>query len=108
MKDVGWSVHDSVLNEGGGTMADSKVLNASDFPSLQAAVDALPREGGEVFLPAGLYVLATDLVIGKPNVVLRGAESGGTIIQSSQMNEARAVIDVRRAGFCAKWLELEC
>lgn len=89
-------------------MANSKMLNAGDFPSLQAAVDALPLEGGQIFLPAGLYVFAHDVVIGKPNVVLRGAEGGGTIIQTSQLKETRAVVDVRREGFCAKWLKFDC
>ena len=89
-------------------MANSEVLNAGDFPSLQAAVDALPLEGGQIFLPAGIHRFAHDVVIAKPNVVLRGAEGGGTIIQTSQLKEGRAVLDVKREGFCAKWLKFEC
>ncbi len=36
-------------------------VNAADFPNLQAAVDALPEGGGEVFLPPGTYNLDKTL-----------------------------------------------
>ncbi|MFC4308765.1 pectinesterase family protein [Steroidobacter flavus] len=44
--------------------------NGTAFLSLQAAVDALPASGGEILLPAGEY--REKIVIGKPNVRLRG------------------------------------
>src|SRR5438093_307904 len=46
------------------TAADPVVtssLIASDFPDLQAAVDALPRQQGEIDLPPGKYVLKKTL-----------------------------------------------
>lgn len=40
---------------GGYRAGNSSWLNAMDFPSIQAAVDALPPLGGTVFIPAGGY-----------------------------------------------------
>jgi hypothetical protein len=37
------------------------VVNAKDFPSLQAAIDSLPPEGGTVMLPPGTYTLTSPL-----------------------------------------------
>ena len=47
-------------------------LNASNFPGLQEAIDALPSKGGVLFIPAGTYRLRKGLVIDKPNVSLVG------------------------------------
>ncbi len=44
--------------------------NGASFISLQAAVDALPADGGEILLPPGEY--REKIVIDKPNVRLRG------------------------------------
>lgn len=44
--------------------------NGTAFLSLQAAVNALPADGGEILLPAGEY--REKIVIDKPNVRLRG------------------------------------
>ena len=43
--------------------ADAKParVTVTDFPSLQAAVDALPEGGGEVVLPPGVYYLDKTL-----------------------------------------------
>lgn len=39
-------------------------INAADYPTLKAAVDAVPPGGGTVFVPAGAYILdASDLPI---------------------------------------------
>ena len=40
-------------------------VNADDFPSLQAAVDALGQTGGEVRLSAKVYVLDQPVVLSK-------------------------------------------
>jgi hypothetical protein len=43
-------------------------LNARDFVSIQAAIDALPATGGIVYLPAGVYTVTSTIVVpfGKP------------------------------------------
>ena len=45
----------------GGGAPGTSWLNARSFPSIQAAIDALPPWGGTVFLPAGLYSLTETL-----------------------------------------------
>ena len=47
-------------------------VSAGDYPSIQAAIDALPSEGGRVYIPAGTYILKGSL---KPrdNVTISGA-----------------------------------
>ena len=49
------------------------VIDAIDYDSLQAAVDALPAEGGVVTLPPGTFELTEPLVISKSDVLLRGS-----------------------------------
>ncbi|MEM7146327.1 MAG: right-handed parallel beta-helix repeat-containing protein [Verrucomicrobiota bacterium] len=56
-------------------VADSmgESIRAADYPSLQAAIDALPAEGGEVVLPAGRFELSEPLLVTIGDVHLRGA-----------------------------------
>lgn len=55
--------------EGGFRASDVSWLNAKDFPTIQAAVDALPREGGTVFIPAGAYTPTTTPAFQPPLVL---------------------------------------
>lgn len=48
---------------GGGDPYPVAVLNARDFPTIQAAIDALPPWGGTVQVPAGLYLLTDTLYL---------------------------------------------
>ena len=52
--------------------------DADDAPAIQKAIDA--TTSGAVTLPAGRFVLMSEVVIEKPNVVLRGAGRGKTIL----------------------------
>ena len=47
-------------------------IDASQYPSLQAAIDALPAEGGIVNLPPGTFELSEPLVITPRRVRLSG------------------------------------
>jgi nitrous oxidase accessory protein NosD len=49
------------------------VIRAEAHGSLQAAVEAVPEEGGVVELPAGTFEISEPLVINRPDVLLRGA-----------------------------------
>ncbi len=82
-------------------------LSASDFPSIQAALDALPPGGGRVYIPAGTYVLKGSLkpcdnvtICGAgPSTVLRACDlvTGKT---TSQLNVGDKQVDVENtAGF---------
>ena len=49
------------------------VIDASRYPSIQAALDALPEEGGMVNLPPGTFEISEPLKVGKGDVLIRGA-----------------------------------
>ncbi len=49
----------------------SGAINATDYVSIQDAVDSLPSTGGTVFIPAGLYIISSPIKL-PSNVVLTG------------------------------------
>ena len=49
------------------------VVTGSDLAAITAAIEALPAEGGTVFLPAGRYLLDGPVLLDRDNVTLRGA-----------------------------------
>jgi len=48
-------------------------IDASRYPSIQAAFDALPDEGGVVSLPPGTFEISEPLKVGKGDVLVKGA-----------------------------------
>jgi len=60
-------------------------INAADYTTLQAAVDALPETGGIVQIPAGHYKIEQPLVLSRPDVLLQGA---GTATHIENVNTA--------------------
>jgi hypothetical protein len=58
-------------------------IEAGDYPSLQAAIDALPDDGGLVRIPPGVFEIHEPLVINKPDVQIEGA---GTATHIKNMN----------------------
>jgi parallel beta-helix repeat protein len=59
-------------------------VDASQFATLQAALDALPRKGGLVLLPAGEFEIHEPLRVQSDDVCLQGA---GTATHIKNMNE---------------------
>lgn len=51
---------------------------SGDFASVQSAVDALPREGGEILIRPGVY--EERVVVHRSHVLLRGESRQGTVI----------------------------
>ena len=49
------------------------VIDAGQFPSIQAAIDALPDEGGVVRLPPGTFEINEPLMMTKSDVLIEGA-----------------------------------
>jgi len=60
-------------------------IDAADYPTLQAALDALPAEGGLVRLPAGEFSIQEPLRIRTGDVCLEGA---GTATVIKNLNES--------------------
>jgi len=49
------------------------IIDASCYPSLQAAIDALPAEGGVVRLPPGTFEIDKPLMVTKGDVLIEGS-----------------------------------
>jgi hypothetical protein len=61
------------------------VIDAAEYPSLQAAIDALPSTGGAVRLPPGTFEIREPLKITVSDVLFEGA---GTATHIKNMNTA--------------------
>ncbi len=59
-------------------------INAASFPSIQAALDAVPAEGGVVRLPPGRFEISKPLVLSRGDVLLQGS---GTATEIVNVNE---------------------
>ncbi len=68
-----------------------KVIDASQFPTLQAAFDAIPKTGGMVRLPAGTFKVDAPLVITAEDVCVEGAGTA-THIQNTNENGQPTII----------------
>lgn len=86
-----WTVHQNEVRT---------VVNAADYydPTdaalgFQAAIDALPAEGGVVILPAGTYTLRAGLVL-RSNVTLRGHADGTLLVRANHVS-ARLTAEAR-------------
>ncbi|HUU30424.1 MAG TPA: right-handed parallel beta-helix repeat-containing protein [archaeon] len=66
-------------------------LDSSDFPSIQAALDALPESGGAVTVPAGIHKVQEPVRIRRSNVTLEG-KGRGTVILNENREGKPAII----------------
>lgn len=66
-------------------------VNAADYPSLQAALDALPAAGGAIRLPAGTFEINEPLLITQGNLLLEG-EGPATHIMNANKAGGRALV----------------
>ena len=67
-------------------------IEAIDHPSLQAALDALPPEGGLVRLPAGTFEIDEPLRIGSDDVCIEGAGTSTHIKNTNADGEPAIVV----------------
>ncbi len=67
-----------------GLIGARPTIDASRFASLQAAIDALPAEGGLVEIPAGTFEIKSPLIVRSEDVCLIGA---GTATHIKNVNE---------------------
>lgn len=56
----------------GNTTTNAKVRNATEYFSIQDAIDRLPQSGGTVLIPSGIYIVSTPIKVSS-NVHLKGA-----------------------------------
>jgi parallel beta-helix repeat protein len=67
----------------GYAQSDNRV-SAGDYTTLQEAVNALPPEGGTVFIPAGVYKITEPIIVKKSEVSLIGEGSGTVLLNTSE------------------------
>jgi len=96
-----WLVGMCLLGALPGTVSGQRVV-ATDYPTLQAAVDALPSRMGEVYLPEGTYVLnaTLDLTLDSGyggGIKLTGAGKASRIVPKTHGQPA---IDLTGASHC--------
>ncbi|MEZ6127741.1 MAG: right-handed parallel beta-helix repeat-containing protein [Planctomycetaceae bacterium] len=68
------------------------VINASEFASLQAALDAIPQEGGLVRLPAGNFEITEPLRLQRGDVRIEGAGSATNIINVNTDGQSALIV----------------
>lgn len=67
------------------------IIDARQFPSLQAALDAVPAGGGLVQFPAGVFEISEPLVIRREDVTVEGT-GGATHIKNLNANGQPAIL----------------
>jgi parallel beta-helix repeat protein len=67
------------------------VVDASQYASIQAAIDALPAEGGAVYLPPGTFEISEPLKITVSDVLIEGA-GAATHIKNMNIEGKSALI----------------
>ena len=67
-------------------------IDASLFPNLQAALDAIPAGGGVVRLPAGQFEITEPLIVSRGDVLLTGAGTATHIVNRNQEGKPAIVL----------------
>lgn len=73
------------------------VIDAREYPDLQAALDAVPESGGLVRLPPGDFEINAPLVLSRDNTRVEGAGPATCIINRNQQGKPSLIL--RPAGF---------
>lgn len=68
------------------------VIEAARFPTLQAALDAIPPEGGLLRLPPGTFEVTEPLVLGVGDVLVEGSGTATNIVNKSAEGKATFII----------------
>jgi hypothetical protein len=90
-----WSARSETAKSHSGLPGARPTIDAAQFPSLQAALDALPKEGGVVRLPAGTFEISQPLVLARGDVLLEGA---GTATHIKNINtDGKPALVIRSA-----------
>jgi hypothetical protein len=69
------------------------VIDAANYPSLQAAIDTLPANGGVVHLPPGTFEITSPLRITQEDVLVQGSGTATHIKNVNETGEPAIVIE---------------
>jgi parallel beta-helix repeat protein len=67
-------------------------IDAANFPSLQAAFDAIPEGGGVVRLPAGTFEITEPLIVSRGDVLLTGAGTATHIVNRNEEGKPALIL----------------
>lgn len=70
----------------------SGIIDAAQFDSLQAAIDAVPAKGGVVRIPPGEYALSRPLVISRSETRIEGAGAATKIVNCSTDGQPAVIV----------------
>ncbi len=85
--------------------AAPQTIDASRFPSLQKALDALPASGGLVRLPPGRFEITEPLHIKQGDVRLVGAGTATHIVNRNTAGRPALIVGVRGYDSSLPWAE---
>src|SRR5262245_44975530 len=68
-------------------------IDAAAYPTLQAAIDALPPTGGVIRLPAGTFDISEPLRITQEDVLLEGAGTATHIKNTNTAGQPAIVLE---------------
>jgi len=70
----------------------SAMIDAANYPSLQAAFDAVPVSGGVVRIPPGDYPISEPLILARGETRIEGAGSATKIINLNQKGQPALIV----------------
>ena len=68
-------------------------IDASKYPSLQAAFDAIPEGGGLVKLPAGTFEIDEPLILSRSDVCIQGSGTATHIKNNNTAGKAAIIVE---------------
>lgn len=97
-----------------GSTTHAAVVKGKSCAAIQQTIQQLPRRGGEVVIPAGVYTCNTPIVIDRNNVNLRGV-GAGTLLRLADganapviiMGQATAIPDSKRSNISVSDLTID-
>jgi hypothetical protein len=86
-----------------GTLPGARpAINAARFPNLQAALDAVPSQGGLVRLPAGEFKITAPLVLRHGDVTIEGAGTATHIVNLNAAGQPALLLAHPKGGTSRK------
>ena len=85
----GWA---AAAEPGGAKLRGAALIDAAEYPDLQAALDALPAAGGLVRLPPGDFELTRPLVLTRENTRVEGAGAATHLINRNDQGQPAVIL----------------
>jgi len=86
---LGWTM---VADPAGSVPAPATIVDASKYPDLQAALDAVPEGGGLVQLPPGDFLVRKPLVLSRSNTRVQGAGAATRLINHNREGQPTLIV----------------